>query len=73
MNYIIYNSKTKEVACIYDDTTDNFDTFGNYTIKPFDDEVVPILDVYDDGTVEIVENVVMMFPEYFDDNYDEEK
>ena len=72
MIFVIYDPITKEVACTYDELNDELNCFGRFDIKEYFDGVEPSVDVYDDGTTLLVESSVILMPEYFNDDYEDE-
>ena len=72
MKFVVYDPVTKEVACTYDELNDELNCFGRFDIKEYVDGVEPSVDIYDDGTTLLVDNCVILMPEYFDEDEVEE-
>ena len=72
MKFVVYDPVTKEVACTYDELNDELNCFGRFDIKEYVDGVEPSVDIYDDETTLLVDNCVILMPEYFDEDEVEE-
>ena len=72
MIFVIYDPITKEVACTYDELNDELTNYGRFDVKEYVDGVIPSVDIYDDGTTLLVESSVILMPEYFNDDYENE-
>ena len=78
MIFVIYDPITKEVACTFDAYEGDLIDYGRFEIKEFTDDVIPTVNIYDNGTALLEESTVILTPEYFNDDeqeyyYDDEE
>lgn len=67
MTFTIYDSITREVACLFDTDDMEFYPYGRFAIKEYSDGTQPVVSIYSDGTTLLEDDSIMLLPEYFEE------